>query len=628
MDDNKAIGGSMDVGKKLAVGLDINVGRNGRVGGDFRIEGWLEARNIKGAFKGLYEDLDSLRRAWPKPKAGWWAIVGATVPGPLFIEKERQWVATGKEGGALTLDAVEWKDRIEEALRRLEEGGTSGGNQGGTVIPPGGNSPILDFGGFVSGVSVEDLSVLARGTVVFDRDRGTFLMQLISGDGGFGTSADMKYYANWGEGDNYGTGSVSGRVPYTDCRYRDTTDGKLYYWTGRELREWVEQGSGGEAQGPACDCDGVEEWMQAISPKEVAGKLTVSQGKDKVTVSYPLVSLDGDSEDLPSEISIVPAGNGKAGLMTSEQASGLSGLEDWKGKVRIVPVDAIYPEGTDVDNKGSEGDIAFIEDDGAFYRKVGSQWTLIQERGDYNTDELESGKWHAQPVGYLYICNAQLYSVKVQDRLGDLGLKVSLEQAFVSMEFLLKELAEEIQNRQTEDTATRQMINVLEDTRVAPLEGQVTKLGEKVSDLGRDVNGFRGELASYQPKGDYLTSQNLEGYATQEWVAENAEGKMRVEVMEADGSVPLLKWGTYHRYDEPVESLRVRLPYVKELEEGVVGDVMLCFETGSAPQVVIEALDETEIMYRPDYSIEGGRKYEVYLFYNGKNWIVANECYE
>lgn len=162
-------------------------------------------------------------------------------------------------------------------------------------------------------------------------------------------------------------------------------------------------------------------------------------------------------------------------------------------------------------------------------------------------------------------------------------------------------------------------------------EGGGCECGVSVSpeDLAEALNG-------YQPKGDYLTEhQSLEGYAKEEWVKERIseipqpdlegyEQKMTLETV--DTETLAAECGHYYRFDSAVNKLTVTLPDMEGVQE--IADVMLCLETGSAPQVVIEALDETEIMYRPDYSIEGGRKYEVYMFYNGKNWIVANECYE
>lgn len=55
--------------------------------------------------KGLYPSLSALKSAVPSPVVGDWAIVGDTIPGPIYQCKTRgTWIATGTIGGGGSLD--------------------------------------------------------------------------------------------------------------------------------------------------------------------------------------------------------------------------------------------------------------------------------------------------------------------------------------------------------------------------------------------------------------------------------------------------------------------------------------------------------------------------------------------
>lgn len=55
--------------------------------------------------KGLFPTLESLKAAVPSPVVGDWAVVGDTIPGPIYQCKTKgTWSATGTTGGGGSVD--------------------------------------------------------------------------------------------------------------------------------------------------------------------------------------------------------------------------------------------------------------------------------------------------------------------------------------------------------------------------------------------------------------------------------------------------------------------------------------------------------------------------------------------
>ena len=55
--------------------------------------------------KGLFSTLESLEEAVPSPVVGDWAVVGDTIPGPIYRCKTKgTWSATGTTGGGGSVD--------------------------------------------------------------------------------------------------------------------------------------------------------------------------------------------------------------------------------------------------------------------------------------------------------------------------------------------------------------------------------------------------------------------------------------------------------------------------------------------------------------------------------------------
>ena len=80
--------------------------------------------------KGLHATGDSLKAAFPEPLDGDWAIVGKTVPGPIWAATGGIWSNTGTTGGGGTIDVAGYatteqleavNNRAKEALESADE---------------------------------------------------------------------------------------------------------------------------------------------------------------------------------------------------------------------------------------------------------------------------------------------------------------------------------------------------------------------------------------------------------------------------------------------------------------------------------------------------------------------------
>ena len=119
---NRHTDGDVSVGRNVTTGGSANIQGNARVGHNLRVEGWLEAPNIKGPLKGLYATAESLRGAYPEPRPGWYALVGDTLPAAVYrADRDERgktvWAATGETGGEFVL----YPDKIEREVGELRD---------------------------------------------------------------------------------------------------------------------------------------------------------------------------------------------------------------------------------------------------------------------------------------------------------------------------------------------------------------------------------------------------------------------------------------------------------------------------------------------------------------------------
>lgn len=122
--------GDVSVGRNTSIGGNITIQGGGRVKGTLVIDGWLDAKNIKGSNKGIFTTVEKLREAFPRPHDGWWAIVGKSLPSPIYVGDGGEWVATGESGGTPMLEDAngalrqaidDAKNKANEAKKAIED---------------------------------------------------------------------------------------------------------------------------------------------------------------------------------------------------------------------------------------------------------------------------------------------------------------------------------------------------------------------------------------------------------------------------------------------------------------------------------------------------------------------------
>ena len=106
--------GDVSVGRNVAIGGGTIIQGDGHIKGFLKVDGWLEAKNIKAANKGLFTTVEKLREAYPLPRDGWWAIVGNSLPGSIYTVDGGVWISTGEMGGNPTIESERYANSIAE----------------------------------------------------------------------------------------------------------------------------------------------------------------------------------------------------------------------------------------------------------------------------------------------------------------------------------------------------------------------------------------------------------------------------------------------------------------------------------------------------------------------------------
>ena len=111
--------GDVSVGRHVDIGGNANVQGNTLIKKNLKVEGWLDAKNIKGANKGVFTTIDSLREAYPNGTLhdGSWAIVGGTLPGELWFVYGGRWVDSGKTAGSVTVDVEQYLEGVQQQVK-------------------------------------------------------------------------------------------------------------------------------------------------------------------------------------------------------------------------------------------------------------------------------------------------------------------------------------------------------------------------------------------------------------------------------------------------------------------------------------------------------------------------------
>lgn len=112
----KKIDGDVAVGRNVSTGGKLKVAGSATIGHNLKVEGWLEAVNVKATNKGIFLTLEALKAAYPSPKDGWFAGVGSSTPFTAYVGKDGAWVATGG-----TIDVTVDMSQYTEDVAQLQE---------------------------------------------------------------------------------------------------------------------------------------------------------------------------------------------------------------------------------------------------------------------------------------------------------------------------------------------------------------------------------------------------------------------------------------------------------------------------------------------------------------------------
>lgn len=116
-----SIEGDVTTGRHVTSGGNATVRGHATVKRNLTVEGWLEARNVRGVNKGVFRTPEELEARYPEPEPGWWAIVGDELPGPLYVAYANGWHATGKTGGNPNVEMSSWREDLDGLRERTEE---------------------------------------------------------------------------------------------------------------------------------------------------------------------------------------------------------------------------------------------------------------------------------------------------------------------------------------------------------------------------------------------------------------------------------------------------------------------------------------------------------------------------
>lgn len=105
---SKTIAGDVAIGRHVYTGGDANVAGSATIKGNVKVDGWLDAKNIKYANKGLFPTPDKLKEAYPEPNRGWYALVGASIPAQVYIVVDGKWVYSGNTSEDLYVDLTDY----------------------------------------------------------------------------------------------------------------------------------------------------------------------------------------------------------------------------------------------------------------------------------------------------------------------------------------------------------------------------------------------------------------------------------------------------------------------------------------------------------------------------------------
>lgn len=123
------IDGDVAIGRNLALGGNVVAQGMAHIKGGLRVDGWLDAENIKAANKGLFQNESELKKEYPKPLAGWFAVVIDDIDkatGFIYTTVDGTWKKTQEQAMPyeFIMDSVNvfaTKNEFEQEKERIQE---------------------------------------------------------------------------------------------------------------------------------------------------------------------------------------------------------------------------------------------------------------------------------------------------------------------------------------------------------------------------------------------------------------------------------------------------------------------------------------------------------------------------
>lgn len=324
-EERNKIDGDLSVGHDLAVGGEAIVQGNTHLKGNVRIDGWLDADKMKSVNKGVFLTVEQLKLAYPFPRKGWWAIVGASLPGDIYVENNGNWEFTGQQGGNPNLQLNGIGDR--NGIAPLDSN---------AFVPeehiPYSVYDVVLFEKFVSLVALNTTSVTYKSTdpncsVVFDIERKRFLLNVITdGVNGF-------YYNNWRDADKFGTFTTDGIMPYTKKLYVNKQAERLLLWNGVKFVN-VGENVVREMQGQPYGVAPLDEHKIIPSdniPYEVFNIVTFERQEDDITFTFDTSELTSTSENC----SVIFDAQRKVFLLKVTSETEIKYFNDWADSAKF-----------------------------------------------------------------------------------------------------------------------------------------------------------------------------------------------------------------------------------------------------------------------------------------------------
>ena len=182
------IDGDLAVGRNVATGGDVTIQGGGHVKGNLRVDGWLDAPNIKQPGMGLFASAETLAETYPHPRNGWWALVGDTLPAAVYRAWHGEWVATGETGGEPSVELDSLQDGLNDLYESMETLGNSVNAHGfhllaGTQTIRKGTLNVRAVGGQFSPLSFTGLEAGKKYVILLYNSSADFNIRLHSESG-------------------------------------------------------------------------------------------------------------------------------------------------------------------------------------------------------------------------------------------------------------------------------------------------------------------------------------------------------------------------------------------------------------------------------------------------------------